>query len=164
MQGLGYGPDRPLKLKVSTRDISDYRDPAVILIDQLKKIYVDAELEVVDTTLWHRKVTRGDYSVGMNTTGIGVDDPDVNFVENYTCHSERNYTHYCSADRGAVEGDRYRQAQADRLADRAQACRGRCSARDLFPAPSQLLASLRQGPRSAREQYLQQRALRGHLA
>ena len=80
-------------MKVSTRDIGDYRDPAVILIDHLKKIYVEGELEVVDTTLWHRKVTRGDYSVGMNLTGIGVDDPDVNLGENYTCHSERNYNH-----------------------------------------------------------------------
>jgi peptide/nickel transport system substrate-binding protein len=98
MQGLGYGPDKPLKIKVSTRDIADYRDPAVILIDQLKKIYIDAELEVVDTTIWHRKMTRGDYAVGMNLTGVGVDDPDVNFVENYTCRSERNYNHYCSPE------------------------------------------------------------------
>ena len=98
MQGLGYGPDKPLKLKVSTRDIAIYRDPAVILIDQLKKIYVDAELDVVDRTIWHRKVTRGDYSVGLNLTGLAVDDPDVNFVENYTCGSERNYTHYCNQE------------------------------------------------------------------
>ena len=43
-------PDNPLKVKVSTRDIAIYRDPAVILIDQLKKIYIDGELEVIDTT------------------------------------------------------------------------------------------------------------------
>jgi peptide/nickel transport system substrate-binding protein len=98
MQGLGYGPDKPLKIKVSTRDIEIYRDPAVILIDQLKKVYVEGELEVVDTTIWHRKVTRGDYSVGLNLTGVGVDDPDVNFVENYTCKSERNYNRYCNPE------------------------------------------------------------------
>src|SRR5262249_49572491 len=61
-------------------------------------IHIDAELEVIDTTLWHRKMTRGDYTVGMNTTGVGADDPDVNFVENYNCHSERNYNHYCSPE------------------------------------------------------------------
>jgi peptide/nickel transport system substrate-binding protein len=98
MRGLGYGPDKPLKLKVSTRDIAIYRDPAVILIDQLKKAYIDAELDVVDTTIWHRKVTKGDYSIGLNLTGLAVDDPDVNFVENYTCNSERNYNKYCSAE------------------------------------------------------------------
>lgn len=98
MQGLGYGPDKPLKIKVSTRDIEIYRDPAVILIDQLKKVFIEGELEVVDTTIWHRKVTRGDYSVGLNLTGVGVDDPDVNFVENYTCNSERNYNKYCNPE------------------------------------------------------------------
>src|SRR5215471_16673574 len=35
MERLGYGPGNRLKLKVSTRDLRDYRDPAVILIDQL---------------------------------------------------------------------------------------------------------------------------------
>jgi peptide/nickel transport system substrate-binding protein len=98
MEGLGYGPSKMLKLKVSTRNIPVYRDPAVILIDQLKKIYIDGELDVVDTTIWHAKVTRGEYSVGLNLTGSGVDDPDVNLVENYTCKSERNYTKYCNAD------------------------------------------------------------------
>jgi peptide/nickel transport system substrate-binding protein len=98
MTSLGYGPDKPLKLKVSTRDIAIYRDPAVILIDQLKKMYIDAELEVIDTTIWHRKVTLGEYSVGLNLTGLAVDDPDVNFVENYTCKSERNYNKYCNPE------------------------------------------------------------------
>jgi peptide/nickel transport system substrate-binding protein len=36
MQKLGYGPDKRLALKVSTRNIPPYRDPAVILTDQLK--------------------------------------------------------------------------------------------------------------------------------
>ena len=96
MEDLGYGPAKPMKLKVSTRNIAIYKDPAVILIDQLKKIHIEGELEVVDTTIWHAKVTRGDYSVGLNLTGIGVDDPDVNLVENYTCKSERNLTKYCN--------------------------------------------------------------------
>ena len=45
MEKVGYGPDKRLTLKVSTRNIAPYRDPAVILIDQLKQIYIDAELE-----------------------------------------------------------------------------------------------------------------------
>src|SRR5271163_2633659 len=36
MQKLGYGSDKRLNIKVSTRNIAVYRDPAVILIDQLK--------------------------------------------------------------------------------------------------------------------------------
>src|SRR5438105_8844767 len=38
MQKLGYGPDKRLEVKVSTRNVATYRDPAVILIDQLKDI------------------------------------------------------------------------------------------------------------------------------
>jgi peptide/nickel transport system substrate-binding protein len=98
MESLGYGPDKPLKVKVATRNIPIYRDPAVILIDQLKQIYIEGELEAIDTPVWHAKVARKDYQVGMNLTGLGVDDPDVNFYENFTCKSERNYTGYCNPD------------------------------------------------------------------
>ncbi|MBN8906854.1 MAG: hypothetical protein J0H99_09575, partial [Rhodospirillales bacterium] len=41
MEKLGYGPDHRLKVVVSTRNIPSYRDPAVILIDHLKEIYID---------------------------------------------------------------------------------------------------------------------------
>ncbi len=102
MQGLGYSEAKPLKLKVSTRNIAIYRDPAVILIDQLKQIFIAGELEVIDTSIWHAKVTRGEFTVGMNLTGVGVDDPDVNFYENYSCNSERNLTKYCSKEVDAL--------------------------------------------------------------
>jgi peptide/nickel transport system substrate-binding protein len=49
MEKLGYGPDKRLNTKVTTRNVPPYRDPAVILIDQLKEIYIDAELELIDT-------------------------------------------------------------------------------------------------------------------
>jgi peptide/nickel transport system substrate-binding protein len=98
MEGLGYSAAKPLNVKVSTRDIAIYRDPAVILIDQLKQVHIAAELEVVDTTQWHAKVARKEYAVGMNLTGTGVDDPDVVFYEGYACKSERNYTNYCNPE------------------------------------------------------------------
>ena len=94
MEKLGYGQDKPLKIKVSTRNIAIYRDPAVILIDQLKKIYIDGELEVIDTTVWYAKVERKDYSVGLNLTGVGVDDPDADLLRELPLGSERNYTDY----------------------------------------------------------------------
>ena len=53
MEKLGYGPDNRLKVTVSTRNVAPYRDPAVVLIDQLKKIYIDAELNPIDTTQWY---------------------------------------------------------------------------------------------------------------
>src|SRR6516164_40223 len=53
MKKLGYGPDKPMPIKVTTRDIPPYRDPAVILIDQLKDVYIEGELEPVDTAQWY---------------------------------------------------------------------------------------------------------------
>ena len=49
MEGLGYSASNPLKVKIATRNIAIYRDPALILIDQLKQIHMEGELEVVDT-------------------------------------------------------------------------------------------------------------------
>jgi peptide/nickel transport system substrate-binding protein len=98
MQKLGYGPDKKLEVKVSTRNVATFRDPAVILIDQLKEIYVDGVLETIETANWHAKVTRKDYMVALNATGSGVDDPDQQFYENYACGSPRNYSGYCNPE------------------------------------------------------------------
>lgn len=96
MEDLGYSKAIPLKVKISTRNIPTYRDPAAILIDQLKTIHIESELELIDTSIWQAKVTRKEYSIGLNNTGVGLDDPDVNLYENYSCNSERNYTQYCN--------------------------------------------------------------------
>src|SRR4029077_6834426 len=98
MQKLGYGPDKRLAVKVSTRDIPPFRDPAVILLDQLKEIYIDADLEPIDTTQWFPRVNRKDYTVALNLTGNGIDDPDQNFYENYVCGAEGNYNKYCNPE------------------------------------------------------------------
>jgi peptide/nickel transport system substrate-binding protein len=98
MQSLGYGPDKHMPLKVSARNLAIFRDPAVILIDQLKQIFIDGELDTTETANWFPKVARHDYALGINQTGIGVDDPDAQFYENYACGSERNYTGYCNKE------------------------------------------------------------------
>jgi peptide/nickel transport system substrate-binding protein len=98
MEKAGFGADKRLKIKISTRNLPIYRDPAVLLIDQLKEVYVDAELEIVETGSWFAKVARKDYAVGLNLTGNGIDDPDQSFYENFGCGSERNYTQYCNRD------------------------------------------------------------------
>src|SRR5436309_4465081 len=98
MEKLGYGPNNRLKVTVSTRNIAPYRDPAVVLIDQLKKIYIDADLNPIDTTQWYPTLMRKDYKIAMNITETAVDDPDVAFYENYLCGSGRNYTNYCNPE------------------------------------------------------------------
>jgi peptide/nickel transport system substrate-binding protein len=117
MEKLGYRPDKRLKVKVSTRNVQPYRDAAIILIDQLKEIYIDAELEVVDTVQWYPKVMRGDYTVGLNLTGNGLDDPNQTLYENFTCGAEGNYDRYCNpeldkmVDRQSMEFDQKKRKE-----------------------------------------------------
>jgi peptide/nickel transport system substrate-binding protein len=97
MHEFGYGPDDRLKVKVTTRDLPFLRDPAVILIDQLKEIYIDGELDTIDSTIWLPKVMRKDYVVGLNLSGSGP-DPDQNLYLLYGCGGDLNYTGYCNPE------------------------------------------------------------------
>jgi peptide/nickel transport system substrate-binding protein len=98
MESLGYGPNNRLKVVLATRNIAPYRDPAVILISQLKEIYIDADMLPIDTAQWYPVLTRKDFKIAMNITETAVDDPDVAFYENYLCGSQRNYTGYCNPE------------------------------------------------------------------
>jgi peptide/nickel transport system substrate-binding protein len=110
MERLGYTDANPLSIKIQTRNLPTYRDPAVIVSDQLKKIHIVSELDILDTPRWYSRLARKEYTIGLNVTGVSVDDPDGNIVENYSCHSERNYTQYCNA-----EVDRLLAAQSREL-------------------------------------------------
>jgi len=98
VQKLGYGPDKRLAVTVSTRNIPPYRDAAVILIDQLKEIYIDGVLEAVDTTQWYPRLMRQ----GLHGRPQCQRDrrrrsrPAV--LRNYVCAADRNYTGYCSPE------------------------------------------------------------------
>jgi peptide/nickel transport system substrate-binding protein len=98
MEKLGYGPDKRLSVALSARNIPPYRDPAVILIDQVREIYIDAVLEPVETANWFPKIYRKDYTIAINGTESGVDDPDQQFYENFVCGAVRNYTGYCNPE------------------------------------------------------------------
>jgi peptide/nickel transport system substrate-binding protein len=97
MQKLGYGLSKTLNIKVTTRDWSIYRDPAVLLIDQLKQIYIDGELEMIDTPQYFPKIRRKDYTVALNLQTSGPDpDPVVGLF--YGCGSSLNWDGYCNAE------------------------------------------------------------------
>jgi peptide/nickel transport system substrate-binding protein len=98
MEKLGYGPDKRLALTVAARNVQTYRDAAVVLLGQLKEIYIDTELNPIDTTQWYPMLMRKDYKVAVNVTETAVDDPDVAFYENYLCGAARNYTAYYNAE------------------------------------------------------------------
>ncbi len=97
MRKHGFGPDKRLAVKVSARNLAVYRDPAVILIGQLKDIYIDGELEPVETANWVPKLIRREYQMALSLVGNGVDDPDQGYFENYACGS-RTYMDYCNPE------------------------------------------------------------------
>jgi peptide/nickel transport system substrate-binding protein len=116
MEGLGYGPDKRLQIKVTTRDLPYFRDPAVILIDHLKEVYIDGVLETIDSTNWLPKVMRKDYTVGLNLAGSGP-DPDQNLYLLYGCSGDLNYSGYCNPEvdklieQQSIEANRERRKQ-----------------------------------------------------
>ena len=117
MEKQGYGPDKRLQTKVTTRNLPPYRDPAIILIDQLKEIYIDGELELLDTTQWYPRITRKDFTIGLNLMTNGIDDPDQTLYEFYTCKAESNYDGYCNpefdkmVDQQSMESDQKKRKE-----------------------------------------------------
>ena len=101
MAAHGYGTDKRLKLKLSTRNLPTYRDASVILISQIKEIFIDAELDLVETANWVPRLIRREYQMALSQVGNGVDDPDQNYPENYACGS-RTYMDYCNKEIDAL--------------------------------------------------------------
>jgi peptide/nickel transport system substrate-binding protein len=114
MKEAGYGPENRLKIKVTTRNVASYRDPAVLLIDQLRHIYVDAELEIPDSAVFFNRMYRKQFIVALNATGSSIDDPDQHFVENYACNAARNYNGYCSEEATAMMTAQSRQSDFEK--------------------------------------------------
>lgn len=98
MEKLGYNARNKLALKVSTRDLSSYKDAAVIFVDQLNQLHFAAELDIIESSVWFGRAARQDYLVALNLTGSSVDDPDATLVESFSCDSEYNYTKYCNPE------------------------------------------------------------------
>jgi peptide/nickel transport system substrate-binding protein len=97
MQQLGYGPDKHLDIKVTARNIQYYRDPAVLLIDQLKQVFIDGELELIDTPQYFPKILRKDFTVALNLQTSGP-DPDPTLKVFYGCGASLNWDGYCNAE------------------------------------------------------------------
>jgi peptide/nickel transport system substrate-binding protein len=79
-----------------TRAIAIYVDFAAFVVSEFKNVGVDVTLKQIDTAQWHPMATRREFTIAANLTGLGIDDPDANFYENYACGSPRNYGGYCN--------------------------------------------------------------------
>ena len=98
MERLGYGPGRKLKVKVATRDFNTFRDPAVILVDQLNKIHFEAELDVIESSLWYNRLFAKQYQVALNLAGAGIDEPDGVLKMGFSSRSDANFSKYVNPE------------------------------------------------------------------
>jgi peptide/nickel transport system substrate-binding protein len=86
-------------------------------MDQLKEIYIDSDLEPVDTTGWFPRIQRKDFTVGLNLSASFGDDPDQTFYFNYVCGADGNYMGYCNpevdklVDEQSTQADRQKRKQ-----------------------------------------------------
>ncbi len=113
MEGLGYGFDHQLNLKVTSQDWPIYRDPAVLLTDQLKQVYIDSELELVETAQYYPKILRKDYSTALNLQTSGP-DPDPILKVFYGCGASVNWSGYCNPEVDKLIDRQSREANPDR--------------------------------------------------
>ena len=75
-----------VKIKLSTRNIPVYRDPSAILLDQVKEIWIDGELELVETANWVPNLIRKNFTLALNVLGNAVDEPDVSSTRTMSAH------------------------------------------------------------------------------
>jgi len=124
---------------------------------------------MIDTTQWYPTVMRKDYTVGLTVSENGLDDPDQQFYENFSCGAERNYTGYCSAevdkliDQQSSEPNTSKRKQIVREIERRLAEDAARSGHLLSDIGS-LLAAPFQRPHNNDRRQLQRLAFRGRLA
>ena len=84
MEKAGYGPNKRLQLKVSTRNLADLsrpgRDPDRPAQGHLYRRRARSDRDAASGSPRSRaRITQ----IGLNLTGNGIDDPDQTFYENY---------------------------------------------------------------------------------
>jgi peptide/nickel transport system substrate-binding protein len=116
MRGLGYGPENRLKVKLTTRNLTFYRTPAVVAMDQMKEVFFDVEMEVLETPVYFPRLARKEFAFSVNLQTSGP-DPDTILLSFYSCGGAQNYDRYCNKDidalieRQSMEADRNKRKQ-----------------------------------------------------
>ena len=133
---------------------------------QLKEIWIDADVDIIETSQWFPQVAQKKYSLGLNTTRATASTTPTRTTTR-TSPASRNATTPVTAirkSRSCSTPSRprptWRNAR-DRLGNRSQAVRGRCAAHHHVEPRVDLHAALREGLRRERQQRLQRLPLRG---
>lgn len=114
MHEAGYSADKPLVIRLSTRKLTPYIDASVVVIDQLRKAYVQATIDIQETPNWYANLARRSVVFGVNSKAAGYDDPD-DVYSSYICNASNNYEGYCNPElQSKMEAQSLLESQAAR--------------------------------------------------
>ncbi|MBI4081466.1 MAG: ABC transporter substrate-binding protein [Candidatus Lambdaproteobacteria bacterium] len=114
MASLGYGPNNPLKTKLTVRGDTKFNvDTGVWVAGNLKEVWIEVELRQMETATFFAALARRDFVLGTHSSASAADDPDVAFSEHFSCGSPRNYSDYC------VEASQQLYAKQSAMTDHA---------------------------------------------
>jgi peptide/nickel transport system substrate-binding protein len=154
MEKLGYSDAKPLQIKIQTRNLPTYRDPAVIVSDQLKKIHIVSELDILDTALVFKTRAQGVHDRRQRHRRQRRRSRRQHRRELFLQFRAKLYPilqrRGGQAARGAITRARQGQAQEDRVGHRAHPGRGCRAARHPALVSGELLAALCEGFQAAR--------------
>lgn len=92
MEECGYGPDNHFKIKVRIPQSNSYYKPMEIILAMLSEIYVDMELEAMESSAWFTDVLQAqDYELGIIPTNIGYLDCDERYALFHTGEDQNNF-------------------------------------------------------------------------
>ncbi|WP_053063767.1 ABC transporter substrate-binding protein [Caballeronia mineralivorans] len=97
MRQAGYGPEKPLNVELITRNSDSYLAPTTLVADQLSKIYVNAKINLLESSVWYATRARKNYQLAVDVVGTAVDDPD-DYFSRLTCQSPTNISNYCKKE------------------------------------------------------------------
>ena len=80
----------------------------------MKHIYIDGELELIDSAVYFNRLYQKNYTLTLNATGSSLDDPDQHFIENYGCDSLRNFNGYCNPELTALMAAQSRERDTEK--------------------------------------------------
>ena len=134
----------------------------------MRHIYIDGELELIDSAVYFNRLYQKNYTLVLNATGSSLDDPDQHFVENYGCGAPRNFNGYCSPELTALIAAQSRERDIEKrraiVRDIERELVEDTVRRSSRTTSPRLLAAAGQGPDHHGQQHLQRLALRGRLA
>ncbi|MBI2887280.1 MAG: hypothetical protein HYY02_08730 [Chloroflexi bacterium] len=84
---------------IKTRQSQSYIDHAIFIVDQLKRIGVNATMKPYETAQIYDIMDKGDFDLGTwPGMAVALDDPDALYSEMYLCNSPRNWSRLCSPE------------------------------------------------------------------